>query len=513
MVTSVKPPRALAGKWQSDVKAIKVSKLLQVTHEIDYKIQLVTTIEQSEDPVAPAHSQASFRTRLQNFGRPPRVMGLDLARGLAILGMVVAHLDMPEEVDLFAPGTWGALANGRSSLLFALLAGISISFMTGGRSRPSAAELPQIRLAMLGRGAFIFAIGLVLELLNTPIAVILTIYGVLYVAAIPFLRWSAGKLLVLSVICAVLGPATLAVLKTVLLEPSAPGVMLTFFGIYSAAAWLALIFAGMAIGQFRLASAATAGKLLAAGMVLAFIGYGAALIPAPGSVTPFLEESFDGEELIGDSSMPMPEYAPAEKLDLGGMYCEGEPGSYVSCVPPEEVPERQSMDEPGLSSGQWPDSSSYDASYFSGMGWAELAQTISPEEIGASAWLAFFSAEPHSGATAEIIGSGGFALIVLGLCLLVAAPLRWIALPVAAMGSMPLTAYCAHLVSYFIAAGPGGMLMSDTALPLTVMALLIGSTLWAIFLGRGPLERLAGLSARAMAGAPNPVQTGNRTTE
>ncbi len=135
----------------------------------------------------------------------------------------------------------------------------------------------------------------------------------------------------------------------------------------------------------------------------------------------------------------MPEYVPAEKLDLGGMYCEGVPGSYVSCVPPEEVPERQSMDEPGLSSGQWPDSSSYDASYFSGMGWTGLAQTISPEEIGASAWKAFFSAEPHSGATAEIIGSGGFALIVLGLCLLVAAPLRWIALPVAAMGSMPLT--------------------------------------------------------------------------
>ncbi|HEY8589621.1 MAG TPA: hypothetical protein VIL55_08725, partial [Naasia sp.] len=52
-----------------------------------------------------------------------RIGGVDVARGVALLGMFVAHL---------LPGEGETLADGRSSVLFATLAGVSLGLMTGG---------------------------------------------------------------------------------------------------------------------------------------------------------------------------------------------------------------------------------------------------------------------------------------------------------------------------------------------------------------------------------------------
>ena len=65
------------------------------------------------------------------FGRPPRILGLDIARGLAILGMAGAHIGETEPFQWLDPATWTDLVHGRSSILFAVLAGISIALMTG----------------------------------------------------------------------------------------------------------------------------------------------------------------------------------------------------------------------------------------------------------------------------------------------------------------------------------------------------------------------------------------------
>src|SRR5690606_5867947 len=99
----------------------------------------------------------------RSFGRPPRIMGLDVARALALLGMIGAYVGTTGELVLGDPTTWGALVHGRSSILFAVLAGISISLMTGRETVPAPERITQIRLGLLGRGAAIFAIGLVLE--------------------------------------------------------------------------------------------------------------------------------------------------------------------------------------------------------------------------------------------------------------------------------------------------------------------------------------------------------------
>lgn len=68
---------------------------------------------------------------------PARIAGVDLARGLAVLGMLAAHLLWLGSLSWTEPSTWGAIVNGRSSILFATLAGVSLGLSTGG-PRPRA---------------------------------------------------------------------------------------------------------------------------------------------------------------------------------------------------------------------------------------------------------------------------------------------------------------------------------------------------------------------------------------
>ena len=46
-----------------------------------------------------------------------------------------------------------------------------------------------------------------------------------------------------------------------------------------------------------------------------------------------------------------------------------------------------------------------------------------------------------------MVGSTGFAIAVIGLCLLATGPLRWVLFPVAAVGSMALTVYTLQVVA------------------------------------------------------------------
>jgi hypothetical protein len=75
-------------------------------------------------------------------------------------------------------------------------------------------------------------------------------------------------------------------------------------------------------------------------------------------------------------------------------------------------------------------------------------------------------------------------------------------LPLGALGSMPLTAYSAHVLSIVLIGGPGAFFTSNAFWAATAVALLLLTTLWSMFLGRGPLERLVGRGAAAMAAVP-----------
>ncbi|WP_423494102.1 hypothetical protein IM711_11765 [Microbacterium esteraromaticum] len=410
----------------------------------------------------------------RTFGRLPRIMGLDVARALALLGMVGAHLGV------------GGLVDGRSSILFAVLAGVSVALMTGRTQVPESHMLPVLRLRLLGRGAAIFVIGVALEALGTPIAVILTVYGLLYVAAIPFLRWSATRLLIAAGVLAVAAPPLLAGLHAVNLAASAPGLDLVLFGTYPITVWLALMLGGMALGRLRLDRVRAAVWMLVVGVVLAAIGYGVGALAEGQGGDDTATDSYSSFSYVDDADAG--KYGvPAEEFDFGGKVCDDWGGGEIYCY--ADGGDEVLVDDEGELGVDEEQS-----------GWTTYPTQLAEQQPGVMMFDALVAVYPHSGGTAEIVGSGGFAVVVIALCLLVTRWLRWVLLPLAALGSMPLTGYSAHILVFLVAAGPMAMPFDTSGWwGWFSLAMVAAATVWSMFFGQGPLERLVARAASAMA--------------
>jgi uncharacterized membrane protein YeiB len=120
---------------------------------------------------------------------------------------------------------------------------------------------------------------------------------------------------------------------------------------------------------------------------------------------------------------------------------------------------------------------------------------------------ALWTAEAHSSGVLEVVGSGGFALAVIGLCLLVCRTgFVWVALPLRAVGAMPLTAYVGQLVVWAAVAGAvlgtpddlAGFRALEPFWPL-VLGTIAFCTIWALLIGRGPLEWAVDRCSRLVA--------------
>lgn len=369
-------------------------------------------------PAAPAPATSTWRRGLARLaGGPGRLTGLDVARGLAVLGMFVAHLYTPDPVTGADPMSWSWVFDGRSSILFATLAGVSLAIMSG-RTRPlEGVPALQARMRILVRALLIFTLGEVLTMLGTPVAIILQAYAVLFVLALPFLRWSARRLFVLAAASAVVMPVLTPLVAATLAWAQLGSVPLTGLlvtGMYPGMIWFTFIVLGLAIGRCRLSGTDVQLRLVAVGAAVSTLAYSVAAIA-------------DGAP-------------PTDPVGGGSMVTEGRPAFVL----------------PDL---------------------AALARTV----------------EPHSGGVAEVVGSGAFAMAVIGLCLLAVQGGRWLRAlltPLAAVGSMALTAYTVHIVALWRV---GDAYWQETGLQLLVPFVevtLIGCTLWRFFLGRGPLERL-----------------------
>lgn len=387
---------------------------------------------------APSRRRVGPVERLRRFGRPPRIVGIDVARGLAVLGMVGAHLgDTHDDITWSDPSTWDGIVNGRSSLLFAMLAGVSISLICKGRARPGDTRL---QMMLVRRGLLILVIGLAIELLNTGVGVILPLYGLLFVASTLVLHWSTRRLWTVAVLLAVVAPFAVALAHALSLAASGPGLNLTLFGLYPVTAWLAVLLAGMAVGRLQLTRARVAPGLLLGGVLVATLGYGAGHLIGS-----------DRDDLVAYLGWDAPDYYD----DLGNP-----------------------TNEPGY-----------------------LTRLDQSDEIQ-HVWSTAMQYKPHTAGAPEIVGSGGLAVAVIGLCLLLARRLRALLLPLAALGSMPLTAYAGHLLLLTaLAGGPFGGYVGDsnTVWARTSVGLLVLATLWVAFVGRGPLERLVARVSRPRA--------------
>ena len=189
--------------------------------------------------------------------RRTRLVGVDVARCLALLGMIATHVVMAREPD-GSLSTLQWLAGGRASALFAVLAGVSLAIISGRRTPVTGGSRVRVSLAITIRALSLVVIGLVLAELGTGIAVILAYYGVLFVLALPFLGLGSRTLLVLAPAWAVVAPVVSHVVRPLLPDRqfanpdldqlAAPGHLLAellLTGYYPALPWVAYVLLGL----------------------------------------------------------------------------------------------------------------------------------------------------------------------------------------------------------------------------------------------------------------------------
>jgi hypothetical protein len=210
-----------------------------------------------------------------------RLIGLDVARCLALLGMVATHvLDERTPAGDLTTAQW--LAGGRASALFAVLAGVSLALMTREplRGRPLALRTAGIA----ARALLIGLLGLLLGGLDTGIAVILTYYGVLFVLGLPFTFLGVRALLPLTVAWVALAPVVSHLVRPHLPERgfdsptfeqlADPGQLLSellLTGYYPVVPWLAYLLAGLVLGRLDLRDPALLGGLALGGLSVALL--------------------------------------------------------------------------------------------------------------------------------------------------------------------------------------------------------------------------------------------------
>lgn len=323
--------------------------------------------------------------------RTPRVVGIDIARGLAILGMFVAHaIPRADDGEL--------LVDGRSSILFATLAGISLGIITGGARPVDADQRSSRRQQILLRALILFVLGVGLSTLGSGIAIILDYYALMFLGLIPLLFVPRRVLVVIALVLAFAAPALARFVgdERPDLDPLRYLTQLYLLtGYYPALIWIPFLIAGLICVRSDLTAPRTQVLMMGLGAAASVFGYGAAAIL------------------------------------------------------------------PGV------------------------------------------TAEEHSGSTAEVFGSGGLAIAIVGALLWVTAVerravgrvLRGIAWPLAATGSMALTIYTLQIVTLAIASDlrDSAGLIDYPGWPLLIgmtVASIAFASLWRRLLGNGPLERL-----------------------
>ncbi|MFE5738917.1 DUF418 domain-containing protein [Streptomyces celluloflavus] len=223
-------------------------------------------------------------------GKAPlgRLVGVDLARGLAVFGMYAAHVG-PDPDRGGGTGLLMELAHGRASALFALLAGFAVVLITGRRAPRTGRAGRQAVAKVIIRAVILLALGTALTLTDTPVQVILAFYGLYFLLVLPLYRLGAGQLTLIAAGGALVCPQVLYALERVfgnevLRIPGEPAglasllftglISLLFAGTYPALTWLPLVLAGMAIARLDLAAAGVRIRLALTGAALALAGHG-----------------------------------------------------------------------------------------------------------------------------------------------------------------------------------------------------------------------------------------------
>jgi uncharacterized membrane protein len=408
-----------------------------------------------ERPGAPSADVATSASSTAVGSKPrvadgkQRVAGVDVARGVALVGMMAVHA-FPTFTASGTPTVATVVSSGRSATTFVLLAGVGLAFLSGGpavvhgRTRTAVAAGLAVRAVLIG--GLGLALGLLQQFTGSTERPILPFYGLLFLLAIPLLGLAPLALAGIAVAAITLGPVLLIatadaglpyadteidpVPADLLHDPLGLLVRLGVTGEYPAVVYIAYLCAGLAIGRLALTSRRVAWWLLGAGASLA--------------VTARIVSAIVLYPLGG----------------LARLIAEGSGGD----------------------------------------GEADAAQTLLWDHgDGSSSWWYLAIPAPHSHTPIDLVHTLGSAMAVLGAALLltrvpvIARLLR----PLAVAGTMVLTLYSAHLV--VLATG----VLEDRP-GLLYLLMLAGAfafaLLWNRWFGQGPLEKLVARPATAARG-------------
>lgn len=145
---------------------------------------------------------ARFEARERSARAITRIQGIDAARALAIVGMVMVHFGPAVSGPVPLVRLYG-LARGRAAILFVVLAGVGVSLLAGDRS-PARRHTVWTRMAF--RAAVLLPAGLALQLLDSHTLVILQYYALFFLVAAGATALSDRVLLIGSLGVAVLAP-------------------------------------------------------------------------------------------------------------------------------------------------------------------------------------------------------------------------------------------------------------------------------------------------------------------
>ncbi|UVI36850.1 heparan-alpha-glucosaminide N-acetyltransferase domain-containing protein [Brevibacterium spongiae] len=408
--------------------------------------------EISSDPAEPMRNVAGggLRTSSQMLNRVvdrdrrrrrARSVGVDAARGFALIGMFAVHLLPAAHSDGSPTLVWQILA-GNAAALFAVLAGVSLAFGSGGERPVTGRPLHRSRVNVAVRGLLLIVLGFGLNRLNLAAFDILPYFGIMFLLAIPFLPLRARTLLVTGTVLVVTMPVTryllhqqveglhrhpAATFDTALTDPLGVTATLLVTGTYPVLTWFALVCLGMGIGRLQL-------HFTTPRMLIIVIGAFAVLIAT--AVTKLLVNRFDG-------------YASVQR---------SLPGSGPDAVD--------------------------DFIVFGPTG---------PLPTAAPGWL--LVGGPHTNTSFALIIGAGFSLVTIGLLILLARGSNLLR-PLVDMGRMPMTLYTTHLLIITVAPDDVGEVRLFFIQSLAAFGF---ACLWRMFFKRGPLEAVMTAIARSAA--------------
>lgn len=241
---------------------------------------------------------------------PRRVDGVDAARGLALIGMFVAHVS-PAVAD---PGVAElvALADERPRLLFALTAGIGLGFISGG-TRPITDDRGELRRQIAIRALILIALGFVIwATLHPLVFIILDVYGVAFLLMLPLLFIPPGAALALGTAMLAVTPALAELGARTDFVEAVRETPLKFLsdwavgGAYPVIVWVPVMLIGLALARMDLGSPRIVGVIALVGLIAASV-----FLPISSRLPP--------PEVVAEAGWSVPLRASLETLGNAGV--------------------------------------------------------------------------------------------------------------------------------------------------------------------------------------------------